>query len=588
MADRSARTADKTRPPVEVLIALASLLPLVPFLWPLWIVEERPVEVMVWVLVGASALANVAVLAYHHLVPAHPKFLILGFRRAVLRVHVWSGTLEFTAGIVALATFPNPSAALIMALAALIGHVPSALIQTAIVFGSRAIMRPAYVACIALHGFSAVMLLRFPESQFWLVSTFLVFNIYVWCRVYYFLFDKFGFFTDSKYTVAIVLAGLTTAPAVIGPAALLALAGCCGLHLGLHALLLPFRPGELADFIRERPRDSTHSRSLAEPWTRTTPLDDRVAARRHFARLDQNSDGELDLRELAPTLGRSGSAIEVVRLLSDGEIDPRLDFDTFLARLWPIDAVREQAALAERSEQARSDRDKAAFVFAQFDRDGDGTIAVAELRLVLDEWSLPPTETAKWLRAIDVDLDGRIDFDEFLVKLRPVWRFVHHDIVETSHGPRPDMIVRALAAHRAEAATREVEAVVRRELVAKVDFLRTANAEFLDELSASLTRRSARSEECLCEQGAVGDSFWIIREGRVRVERDGMRVAELGPGHWFGEGALLDGGPRAARVVASGDAELFEISAASFRYLLERHADMAARVTEVARARRGA
>lgn len=583
MAARSRHTA---RPLIHVLIALASLLPLIPFVWPLLVVEERPIDEMVWVLVAASALANVAVLAYHHLVPAHPKFLIVGFRKLVLRVHIWSGTLEFAAGLATLVTFPNPVAATVMAFAALLGHVPSACMQTAIVFGSRAIMRPAYVACIALHAFTAVMLLRFPESQFWLVSTFLIFNIYVWCRVYYFLFDKFGFFPDSKYTISILLAGLTTAPAVIGPGAVLALAACCGVHLLLHAVLLPFGPGELADFIRERPRDSTHSRSLTEPWTQSIPLGDHAAARRHFTRLDSDGDGTLDLRELGPTLDRSGSAVEVVRHLSDGEIDPRLDFDTYLARLWPIDAVRAQAALAERSEQAKSDRDKAAFVFAQFDRDGSGAIAVSELRRVLDEWSLPPAETERWLRAIDVDLDGRIELDEFLLKLRPVWRFVHHDIVEASHGPRPDMIARALAAHRAATSTRELEDIVRRELVAKVELLRTAKPEFLDELAASMIERHVEPEEPLCEQGAVGDSFWIIRSGRVRVERDGRPIAELGPGNWFGEGALLDGGPRSATVIARSEMSLFEISAASFRYLLERDPEMAQRIADVARSRR--
>jgi hypothetical protein len=449
-------------------------------------------------LVVASAIANIAVLAYHHLVPAHPKFLIVGFRRWVLRVHVLSGTLEFAAGLVALATIPNATAATVMATAALLGHVPTACIQTAIVFGSRAVMRPAYAACIAVHAFAAVMLLRFPESQFWLVSTFLVFNIYVWCRVYYFLFDKFGFFGSSKYTVAIVLAGLTTSPAVLGPGAPLALLGCVGLHLLLHAVLVPFGPGELADFVRERPRDSMHSDAL----------------------------------------GRS---------IREGTIAP-----------------------------ARSDRDKARVVFDLFDRDADGTIAVAELRLVLDEWSLPRDEVDRWLREIDVDRNGHIGFDEFLLRMRPVWRFVHHDAIEVSHGPRPDMISRALAAHRAEAAIREREA-----LCARIDFLASAGAEFVTELAACMIPRQLRADESLPD-GA--DAFWIVRTGRVRIEHDGQHVAELGEGQWFGDGVLRDTPPRPITVVAIASSELFELSPSSFRELLDRHPHVARRIAEITRA----
>jgi hypothetical protein len=42
---------------------------------------ETPIGVDTWVLVVLSTLANVIVIAYHYVIPAHPKFLMLPWRR---------------------------------------------------------------------------------------------------------------------------------------------------------------------------------------------------------------------------------------------------------------------------------------------------------------------------------------------------------------------------------------------------------------------------------------------------------------------------------------------------------------------------
>ncbi len=55
----------------------------------------------------------------------------------------------------------------------------------------------------------------------------------------------------------------------------------------------------------------------------------------------------------------------------------------------------------------------------------------------------------------------------------------------------------------------------------------------------------------LVEEGQPGHEAFVIMEGTARVERSGTTVVELGPGDYFGELALLDGGPRTASVVAA-------------------------------------
>jgi CRP/FNR family cyclic AMP-dependent transcriptional regulator len=57
----------------------------------------------------------------------------------------------------------------------------------------------------------------------------------------------------------------------------------------------------------------------------------------------------------------------------------------------------------------------------------------------------------------------------------------------------------------------------------------------------------------LVRQGARGDAFFLIERGHASVNRDDNEIADLGPGDFFGELALLGGGGRTASVVAATD-----------------------------------
>jgi CRP-like cAMP-binding protein len=60
---------------------------------------------------------------------------------------------------------------------------------------------------------------------------------------------------------------------------------------------------------------------------------------------------------------------------------------------------------------------------------------------------------------------------------------------------------------------------------------------------AVITRAFSQVEynanETIILQGQVGTTFFVIREGKVNVLKDGVKQAELGVGQWFGEGALM-------------------------------------------------
>jgi hypothetical protein len=72
----------------------------------------------------------------------------------------------------------------------------------------------------------------------------------------------------------------------------------------------------------------------------------------------------------------------------------------------------------------------------------------------------------------------------------------------------------------------------------------------------------------LVRQGEPGTEIYLILDGVVRVERDGERLAEYGPGALFGERAHLEGGARTSTVIAvtacraaSADASQFDRAA---------------------------
>jgi sigma-B regulation protein RsbU (phosphoserine phosphatase) len=83
------------------------------------------------------------------------------------------------------------------------------------------------------------------------------------------------------------------------------------------------------------------------------------------------------------------------------------------------------------------------------------------------------------------------------------------------------------------------------------------------------------------EDNAPGDTLYIIKSGLVQVSKtldNGQEhvLAELGPGEFFGEMALLEEKPRSARVSTRTSTRLLAMSRQTFNTLIERHPVVAA------------
>jgi CRP/FNR family transcriptional regulator, cyclic AMP receptor protein len=61
------------------------------------------------------------------------------------------------------------------------------------------------------------------------------------------------------------------------------------------------------------------------------------------------------------------------------------------------------------------------------------------------------------------------------------------------------------------------------------------------------------------KEGSYSNHFYVIVEGNAKVEREGEKIADLGPGDVFGEQGLLQKDVRSASVIATDDLRVIKI-----------------------------
>ena len=98
------------------------------------------------------------------------------------------------------------------------------------------------------------------------------------------------------------------------------------------------------------------------------------------------------------------------------------------------------------------------------------------------------------------------------------------------------------------------------------------------------------ADHVVFEDNAPGEALYIIKSGRVRVSKmlnNGQEhtFAELGPGEFFGEMALLEEKPRSARVSTCTATRLLSMSRQTFNTLIEHHPAVAANFLKIISAR---
>jgi voltage-gated potassium channel len=91
----------------------------------------------------------------------------------------------------------------------------------------------------------------------------------------------------------------------------------------------------------------------------------------------------------------------------------------------------------------------------------------------------------------------------------------------------------------------------------------------IERIAALVHGRRVPAGHVVVREGDEGREFFVIADGTARVTvGDGTEVAELGPGSFFGEMALLDGGDRVATVTAASTLELLVLHRDEFNEML--------------------
>ncbi len=93
--------------------------------------------------------------------------------------------------------------------------------------------------------------------------------------------------------------------------------------------------------------------------------------------------------------------------------------------------------------------------------------------------------------------------------------------------------------------------------------------ELAEILMLGVVREYAK-EGVIFEEGSLGDSFFVIYEGAVRISKMFQHMGEealtiLGAGEFFGEMSFFDDEPRSARVVAQEPVKLLEVKNADLK-----------------------
>ena len=98
------------------------------------------------------------------------------------------------------------------------------------------------------------------------------------------------------------------------------------------------------------------------------------------------------------------------------------------------------------------------------------------------------------------------------------------------------------------------------EQLKNVDFLKNLPEDVLETVVNDCLLMGLEDGEVLFEDGEEGSSMFVILSGRLIVIKQGAKIAVRNTGEYIGEMDLIESKSRSAKVVASGDCNLLEIT----------------------------
>lgn len=90
--------------------------------------------------------------------------------------------------------------------------------------------------------------------------------------------------------------------------------------------------------------------------------------------------------------------------------------------------------------------------------------------------------------------------------------------------------------------------------------------------------RTVGEADVVFREGDPGDALYLVLEGRIRIEKNGIELALLGPGGHFGEMALMDKTTRSADAVAAMDSRVLAVSRRPLFLLMRKDKEIAVKL----------
>ena len=116
------------------------------------------------------------------------------------------------------------------------------------------------------------------------------------------------------------------------------------------------------------------------------------------------------------------------------------------------------------------------------------------------------------------------------------------------------------------------------ELLKKVPLFAGCSKTELRRLASIADEIDLRKGTVLTREGRTGHEFFVLIDGTVRVTKGSRKLADLGPGDWLGEIALLTRAPRTATVTATSPVRSLVIVDRDFRQTVSEMPSIAMKV----------
>jgi CRP-like cAMP-binding protein len=109
-----------------------------------------------------------------------------------------------------------------------------------------------------------------------------------------------------------------------------------------------------------------------------------------------------------------------------------------------------------------------------------------------------------------------------------------------------------------------------RDVIARLAIFDGCAGTEIDQITAIAEEITVPAGTVLCRRADAGTTFYAVIEGHASVTIGDDYAGTIGPGGFFGEMALLDGGPRLADVAADTPMRLLVIDGRDFSEVLDR------------------